>query len=242
MIKYSSYLILSIGLCATQWVYAENELLLGINTQIEPSIYKEGKNRVQFSAFKLDREGFYLPGPSFNVHRSATNRTYIGAGLDPWERKRGNSSITSGMDDLDYAINLRAGTAHKTRLGVFGVDVMHDFNAHKGNQARLRYIKPIQSGRRLWLPQVAIQWLDKDVGNYYFGVKSSEATSTRPAYQLGSSAVLKAGVDVELPLSQSFMLSTGVGVTSYSNAIKNSPLVEKGSAPYVKVGLAYRFR
>lgn len=242
MTKYSTFLVLGVSLLSAQWVWAEDELFLGAALQVEPSIYKDGKDQVKFSGFRLDREGFYLPGPSLNVYRSSTNRTYIGAGLDEWDHKRGKSNVTSGMDSLDRAINLRAGTAWKGRAGVVGLDVTHDFNAHKGNQVRLRYVKPIPAGRALWLPQVSVQWLDKDVSNYYFGVKASESTATRPTYQLGSTQVLKAGVDVEFPLARNLAMISGVGVTAYDSAIKDSPLVEKGSAPYAKIGLAYKFR
>ena len=242
MIKYSICVMLGVSVLGTQAVCAEDEFFLGAALQVEPSIYKEGNDQVKFSAFKLDRDGFYLPGPAFNVYRSPTSRAYLGAGLDEWDHKRGKSNITAGMDSLDRAINLRAGTAWKGRMGLVGVDLMHDFTAHKGNQVRLRYIKPIQSGKALWLPHLSIQWLDKDVSNYYFGVKASEATTTRPTYEVGSTQVVKAGVDVEFPLSRSLAMVTGVGVTAYDSAIKDSPLVDKGSAPYAKVGLAYRFR
>lgn len=228
-------------LCAPSMV-AANEAFIGANVQYEPSIYKDGKNRVSISPFRLNRDGFYLPGPSLNVYRSANSRAYVGVGLDEWDYKRGKSSVTSGMDDLKRAVNVRAGSAWKTRVGVLGVDVSHDVRAHKGNQARIRYVKPIQAGRALWLPYASVQWLDGDVGNYYFGVKASEATATRPAYNLGTTQVWKAGVDVEFPVSSNLAMVTGVGVTAYGKDIKDSPLVEKSSTPYAKVGLAYRFR
>jgi outer membrane protein len=235
-------LLVSTLLLVSSQAWAESGLMLGASVQMEPSIYKGGKDRVLISPFKLDRDGFYLSGPSLNVYKSPVSRAYVGVGLDEWDHKRGKSDITAGMNGLDRAINLRTGAAWKIRAGVFNVDLAHDFNAHKGNQARVRYTKPIQGARVLWLPYASVQWLDKDVSNYYFGVKSTEATTTRPTYQLNSTQVLKAGVDAEFPVSRNVAMVTGVGVTAYDSDIKNSSLVDKGSAPYVKVGLAYRFR
>lgn len=61
MTKYSTFLVLGFSLLSAQWVAAEDELFLGAALQVEPSIYKDGKDQVKFSGFRLDREGFYLP-------------------------------------------------------------------------------------------------------------------------------------------------------------------------------------
>lgn len=91
------------------------------------------------------------------------------------------------------------------------------------------------------IPQVGVEWVDKNYVDYYYGVRSNEARAGRAAYSG------KATVNPEISLTgiytfdKNHSMMLNIGVKSLGKGIKNSTLVERSSEHQVMVGYKYSF-
>ena len=223
-------------------LHAESEPWdIGLALTLTQSPFVDGSAVLGAKPVLLDKSGFNIDGPAWSFSKAPAREFYIGAGLDEWDHQRGDSAQLKDMQALDRAINLRVGGAWKLGHGVALADLAKDVAAHKGTQAKLRYTfnpAPYQAALR---PFVEGQWLSADMADYYVGVNASEASSSRPAYQAGSSLALKAGLTLEHALTPAITLVGGVNVTRYDSEITNSPVIDRGSVWGGYAGLTYRW-
>lgn len=97
------------------------------------------------------------------------------------------------------------------------------------------------SPKVMLVPQVGVEWVDKNYVDYYYGVRASEAMAGRAAY------IGKSTVNAEISLAgiyrfdkhHSMMLN--VGVKSLGKEIKDSPIVDRSTENRVMLGYMYRF-
>lgn len=214
----------NVGLAAT----ATQSPFVGGDTQIgvKPVIIKEN--------------GFDLSGPAWSFSTTPTREFYLGAGMDDWDAKRGDSPALQDMAELDQALNLRVGGAWKLTNGVVNADLAQDVAAHNGAQAKLRYTHHPATPLNL-RPYAELQWLSADLTDYYVGVDATEATADRPAYQADDSLALKVGVKMEKPLSRRLTLVSSVSANSYGSAIADSPIIDSSTVWGGYAGAAYRW-
>lgn len=91
------------------------------------------------------------------------------------------------------------------------------------------------------VPQVGLEWVDRKYVDYYYGVRTGEATLWRPAY-LG-----KATVNPEISLTGLYRfdkhhsLMLNVGMKSLGDEIKSSPIVGRSTENRLMLGYLYRF-
>ncbi|MEB4592505.1 MipA/OmpV family protein [Candidatus Thiothrix sp. Deng01] len=218
---------------------------LGLGANFSQSPFVDGDTRINADVLSRDQDGFDLAGATLAVSKTDAQQFYVGAGVDDWDYKRGDSPQLRDMHDLDRAINLRLGGAWKLPSGVVNAEVGQDVAAHKGTQAHLRYtlnsIAPAQ-GSLSARPYLEGQWLSSDMTDYYVGVDADEAKAGRPAYQAGDALALKAGVRLEQPLDARWTLVGDVNATGYGSEITDSPIVENSTVWGGQVGLTYKWR
>jgi|JI10StandDraft_1071094.scaffolds.fasta_scaffold399818_2 outer membrane protein len=214
---------------------------IGVVVTVKQSPFVQGDTEIGGKPVILDRSGFDIPGLSWSFKKAPAHELYVGASLDDWDHQRGDSAELSDMHELDRAINLRVGAAWKLPAGVVMADLAQDMAAHKGTQAKLRYtLNPAPHQARM-RPYAEVQWLSADVTDYYVGVDADEAKAGRPAYQADATFALKAGVNLEQPLSPALTLVGGVDVTAYGSEVRDSPIIERSTLWGGQVGLAYRW-
>lgn len=113
----------------------------------------------------------------------------------------------------------------------------------KGRHFNLGMEKTWLIGER-WMitPRVAANWRDKKYNDYYFGVRPGEVRAGRAVY-LG-----KSGLDAEVGVRTMYIFDKRHSVfvdlefTRVSNAVKDSPLVDRSSENRVFLGYLYRFK
>lgn len=218
---------------------------LGLAVSVTQSPFVDGDANTTAYVVSRDQDGFDISGATLSFSKTDTQQLYVGAGLDDWDYKRGDSPQLSDMHGLDRAINLRVGGAWKLPSGALNAEIGKDVAAHEGAQAHLRYtlnsIAPAQSGLSA-RPYLEGQWLSSDMTDYYVGVNADEVKAGRPAYQAGDALALKAGVKLEQPLNARWTLVGDVNATSYDSAISDSPIVENSTVWGGQVGLTYKWR
>ena len=77
--------------------------------------------------------------------------------------------------------------------------------------------------------------------DYYYGVRQSEATSARPAYEGKSTTETEVGVRFIYLLASNQRLILDVNDTRWGSGISKSPLVDRTSTPGLLLGYTYAF-
>lgn len=215
---------------------------LGVAATVRQSPFVGGNSDVGATFASRDRDGFDITGATWSFSKSDAQQLYVGAGLDEWDYKRGDSAQLNDMNKLKRAINLRVGTAWKLPSGTVNTEVGKDVAAHKGTQAKLRYTLNSLSNQAVVRPYVEGQWLSSKLTDYYVGVDAVEVKAGRPAYQAGSALAVKTGVRLEKPLTTKWTLVGGVDATHYNAKITDSPIVDRSTVWGGQVGLTYNWR
>lgn len=153
-----------------------------------------------------------------------------------------DSTTLAGMAERKSSIWLGARADWQHTLGQLSAEWLADAADHSGGQqVRLVAEKPLSYGRWLLAPRVALVWQDRDYVDYYFGVKSGEATAGRAAYTGKATVNTELGLRTIYGLDAQQSVFIDLHVTALGSAIKNSPLVDRSSVAGVRVGYAYRF-
>lgn len=218
----------------------DNSLNIGLTVTVQESLFNGGDTSFGVRPTRLNKDGFYIEGLTLPVQSGPMHTLYVGVGLDEWDFERGDSDELQDMDELDRAINLRAGGAWKLPSAVLSADVAGDVaGSHGGLQTKLRYTRML-SENTIFRPYAELQWFSADMTDYYFGVNANEVTANRPAYEADSALGAKAGVDMNFPLSPRWELVAGVHLTGYDSEITNSPIVDKDMVWGGGIGLVYK--
>lgn len=143
-------------------------------------------------------------------------------GLDPDE-----SSALAGMEERKASIDLGLDLSWRSRwVGVkllTGTDVL---GRSDGTEVAAELFTVIPAGPVRVSPFVGASWLDARHVDYYFGVRTSEATTARPAYEGKGTWNGNAGIGVSANVGRVFVQ----GVFRYQklgDGITGSPIVDQ---------------
>jgi MipA family protein len=151
-------------------------------------------------------------------------------------------AVLAGMERRNAAV--QSGIAYRGRVpfGNFDVELLHDANnTSHGSEWRVGYSVDLHSGRWHFRPSWTMAHRSANLNNYYYGVRPTEATAFRPAYLPGAGTDWTAALYGYYELTRRWRLLGGVGVTHLSDAVANSPLVERHEQVGALVGAAYDF-
>jgi outer membrane protein len=190
-------------------------------------------------------ENFYIIGPraGYNLIKNrwvSANvvAEYIFAGeafddspfLDGMKNRR--DTLMSGVD-----LNLRG--IGKWRLEFSATtDVL---GRHEGQEAKASIGYGFRGDRWSLSPSLGLIWHSSNYNNYYYGVRSSEATGSRPSYEPGASVEFSAGLFGRFEISDSWAVLASVRGELLSDEIQDSPIVDKETVTSMFLGLNYAF-
>lgn len=130
----------------------------------------------------------------------------------------------------------------QTPFATVSADLLGDASRKsKGSRFSLAVERRFASGRFDLTPRLAVQGLDRRFVDYYYGVRTSEATSQRRAYT-GQSTI-----NTELALSIGYALAPGqrlmfdLSNTQLGAGITDSPLVQRSNLTSARLGYLYMF-
>jgi len=158
-----------------------------------------------------------------------------------------DSTALSGMRDRDSSFNLGLKLHTRTPVGTFIVSGGYDVTGKsEGFEGSLMYttLLPLGSTKLRLYPVAGIDYWGKKVSNYYFGVDSDEATTTRNEYTIGDASTnYFLGYTAEYPLTKNWGLTHSLRKTWYDDQILDSPIVDDDKTSDLKIlfGLTYDF-
>ncbi len=95
-----------------------------------------------------------------------------------------------------------------------------------GGMANVRLSRGVPLGSATFVPQIAYNWLSSDMSSHDFGVPALAATAERPAYTLGSTQSIEAGLGVFVELSEDWRIIVNVAGERLDDDVTASPIVD----------------
>jgi outer membrane protein len=202
-----------------------------IDTGVLPFFYYEGDSlTVDFQEISyklLDLDKFEL---------AALGRIRF-QGYDPED-----SPELEGMDERDPTFDAGLRLAYGGRWGNVSLSAVTDVtDNHNGQEVTATYGISFQNGRWTIEPSVGLSWQSENLVDYYYGVRSSEARSGRPAYTGHSATNVLAGLNASFKITRHFFTFAGTEYRYLGNSIRTSPVIKKEYEAGGYVGFLYRF-
>lgn len=228
--------------------YAEDEKrwALGLGANYGDSIYKGvDSETTALPLVSYQRGNLEIQGPSVGYKIIDSDDFSVDAklGYNGGGYKASDSSFLAGMDERKGTAEAGFSVGYETGYGDLELEFAHDIGStHKGHKTQLGWSKDIPLSQQ-WMitPEASVTWQSADYNNYYYGVKSTEATANRAAYTAGSDTVWEVGVGAGYRIDQSQMIRLGASYQKYGNEITNSSIVDKDSSSEVNAMYVYRF-
>lgn len=176
-------------------------------------------------------------------YTSADRSLRVGLYAEPrFGYEAADGTRTAGMADRDFAIDAGPSVRWTTPVGVLNVDVGFDVTGKSdGRVAQLQFIRPLITERGFRLNGlVGATWQNAAMNNYYWGVRASEATVGRPAYNAGAGTALSVGLSGLYATGPGGALFYGASLNRLSDAQADSPIAERRFTPVIYLGYGWR--
>lgn len=237
-------LLLSLGIAVFGYAQDHTKIGLGVATIQQP--YKGTKGKVLVILY-LDAKygGFYIRGIEGGYEQKVAGEVTMGAfvkaRLDGY--KSSNSDDLSGMEERKYAIDGGVRTSiggHK--MGTVSAFALNDISGtYNGYELGLEYSKMFIHKKSTIIPYLSLKKESNKLTDYYYGVKSSEATLNRTKYSP------KGALNTEIGIRYFYAMSSNVdlvGIASYTKLdeeIYKSPIIKDKERLKAFVASAYKF-
>ena len=157
--------------------------------------------------------------------------------------KASKSPYLSGMETRSGSVYLGGASTWRAGFASFSLDYLKDVSGNsKGSQLAFGIERSFVFDRLYQVtPHASITRLDSKYVDYYYGVKASEATPSRPEYVGKSTNQTQLGVRFGVMLTPHQRVLLDVSDQHWGSGISKSPLVDKASAPAFQLGYTYAF-
>lgn len=252
--KTAQCLFIALSLSVSTAAHADFGISVGV-TNSNNEYKKSKKKKVELDALL----GLQYRGEKFNMDKGVisydfTDSNKYGLEVIATSRNGGfkakDSNTFKGMKERDGSLDIGGRAIIDTGfLGSVVIDVTKDFNKSKGFEAGVKLggispHAPHWTGERTIkvAPTAGLRFKSKKMVDYYYGVKGSEATSSRKAYKGKSAITPFLGIEAQANMTKHFTLHGGLGVMKQGSAIRNSPLTsDKKYQGVASIGVTYWF-
>lgn len=157
--------------------------------------------------------------------------------------KASDSAFLSGMADRNGGLYLGATATWNNPAAKLSVGWLSDAsNESKGSQLSLAVEHAFHVGGQFEItPHLGVTVLDAKYVDYYYGVSAAETTPTRHAYVGEATTNTEVGVRLGYAIDAQQRVFLDLTNTWWGAGITDSPLVNKTSAPGVRVAYLYLF-
>lgn len=151
--------------------------------------------------------------------------------------------LLAGMADRDNSVEGGVNILWPIKSWRVGFGYFTDLSDNsEGQSASLRLSRRfVLSPDWQIVPGLSLEWLSKDVVDYYYGITGAEATPSRPVYAGRAGLNIRAGLVATYSLTPRWMLLVGVNHTRLGSAIADSPVVLRNSLTELHAGIGLRF-
>ena len=132
------------------------------------------------------------------------------------------------LEDRDKGLDLGLGMVWSGGAGQLELELLADATDTSGGQeVSLQYGYPLDLGKATLTPTVGVNWLSKDMANYYYGTLDTEVARGVVDYKPGSVTIPSVGFNYFRPLGEKWSLMGSVKYNLLPDEISDSPLVER---------------
>lgn len=208
-----------------------NGFFYGVGLGLNQELYQGYRRRVvpiPMIGYRGERLSVYGPFISYNV----VQQGYVNISLRLAPRFAGfdgsDSVVFAGMakrkSSLDAGVELQVNVQQwRYELGVLADALTHS----KGYELNSAMSYQYQKGPFFMVPKLSVYFVDKKMVDYYYGVRSEEATAERAAYQAGSAIHYGLGVTFATPIVAGGMTRLGIEHRWYGDSVAHSPLTDR---------------
>jgi outer membrane protein len=159
-------------------------------------------------------------------------------GLEP-----DDSPFLAGMEERKKSLDAGVEFIYSGRPLGFRASFLTDtLGRSNGQELSLLAVSGIPLGRRgIILFGIGPRWMSQSRVDYYFGVRDTEATASRPAYTADATWNLDINLSAVINLRSKWSLVALVNREGLGSSITDSPLVERSSAYALIVSLSRNF-
>lgn len=225
---------------------------VGLNAGGGSKVYKNEKN-------KFIGLGINYRGDKFNIDKGTmsydlTNSNDYALEVIATSNNLGfvakDNKTFKGMSKRKTSIDIGARAIIDTGLmGSAVIDVTKDVHASKGFEANIK-LGGISPHAPHWTGEktvnvaavAGLNYKSAKVVDYHYGVKASEATSTRAAYKAKSALTPYVGVEAQANMNKNFTINGGIGFAKRAKSIRNSSITNDKKYDFgANVGFTYWF-
>jgi outer membrane protein len=204
----------------------------GARNDLVPLYLYEGK-RVFLEAYRFGLKFSDTPASRFDL--------FLGYRFEGFPYNHIPASL-AGMANRGPGVDLGLSYQQRRPWGTLFAEALHDVaGGSSGTEVRAGYRYDWSAGRLQLQPHFALAARDARLNDFYYGVRASEATATRPAYEPGSGVNVELGLSAVYRLSERWRLIGGVSAKRFSSGVRASPIVEDRTQLAGLLGLAYDF-
>ena len=229
-----------------------NHFGLGLNIGNSEMVYDEKDGDYLASLYPQYR------GTKFNLDRESMSYRFLNkdnlqvevlAKLEERDHEEETSSVLAGMEDRDNSINAGVRIGYKTNFGLLSLDATRDISGvHQGAEAELRFgpefynDSPSANRSFSFGPVIGAKWQSNKTVDHYYGVKSSEATASRAAYEGKSAVTPFVGLQANATLTKNISFTASALYINQPDEIADSPITDDDHDVEFNAGFTYWFR
>ncbi|OUL56404.1 MipA/OmpV family protein [Pseudoalteromonas ulvae] len=207
--------------------------LYGFGLGVNQELYKGYDRRViplPILGYRGDRLSVLGPFVSYDVLQQEGVKLAVQVSPRFQGFDSSDSDIFIGMDERDFSFDAGLGLKYEKDDWNLGLSSMFDvLNKSDGYELKASLGRAFQSGPIFYEPSISVSYLDANHVNYYYGVASHEATSSRPAYQTDSAVNTTIGFSIATPIFFEGFTRLSIDYTWHDANIADSPLVDTGT-------------
>jgi outer membrane protein len=155
-----------------------------------------------------------------------------------------DSPAFAGMHERKGQLEAGLGAVAVTSVGIWTARFSSDISGRSdGTEVLLGWSAPIVHERWLVMPSVGVFWRSDKLANYYFGgVSGAEAAPGRPAYDVGNAWSLSPSLVASYRFDRHWLAGLVLSYDAFSDAIRDSPLVQQKGRYDALIALGYVWR
>lgn len=197
-----------------------------------------------FPLFFYNSENLYFDGRRLGYILQQHSDWHLDAiaSLQTQGYKASSSVVFKGMSDRDPSIDGGLVWHWQQQPWKAEISLSHDLlGHHQGGSLQAKLGHGFQFTRMIVTPSIGIEWQGAKMANYYYGVRPSEATATRPAYQVGRARNTNIGLQALYFAGRDWNLIAQLSHSRYADAIASSPIVDEPKQTTLLFGIGKRF-
>lgn len=224
---------------------ADDTFSIGVTRSTTSRPYEGiGDQSATLPYFSARSGDFYIEGLDIGYKLSSKNKLRWDLVAVPrfLGYEENDSPNLNGLDETHYSYHGGLSVNWDSGFGNLNVQALTDLLNESGGSEIIGTLSHSYTLGDLSLtPAISINWQDSELTDHYYGVKASQATINRPAYDGGNSLNTAISLTVNYELNKHFSLIGQVRADQYGSEIEDSPLVDSDNTTSTTLGLVYSF-